>query len=549
MYRKNPRSAQPLLLTDVNSLPAKLMKRLHSSWATTFREEVFQRIDEDAFAVLYSEKGSRPNTPVNVLVGLEILKEGRHWSDEELYDHFCFDLQVRYALGCDVFGEEELCLRTLYNFRRRVVDQALSSGENLFATVFEQVTDSQMAKLKVRTEMQRLDSTMILSNIADLSRLELLVEVLQRLWRLLNGVDRERYKLVLEPYVKESAGQYVYRLKGREVVWEHISQVGQVLYGLLRDLADGYGEEPLYAVAKRFFDENFVLEAEAVRAKANAEIGAGCLQSLDDLEASYRKKGNRAYKGYVAHIAETCHPANPVQLIDQVQVAPNQVSDVKLLQQGLPGLQERLRATLLVSDGAYASPELEQPLRDAQMQQITSGLTGTLPDHKQGRLAVSDFSTTLDARGEVTQVTCPAGKVGRIEPRGQSYGWSVEAAACRQCPLATHCPTRPGKTRSDWSMTVSKERARSAHRRRMFERHKAEARNLRTAVEATIFQLKHGWARGKVRVRGRIRVTMTVLCSALAVNLRRIDRYLKDRQRGKLTARHRRPAPNPVPTA
>ncbi len=84
-----------------------------------------------------------------------------------MYDHFCFDLQVRYALGCDVFGENDFCLRTLYNFRRRVVDQALSSGKNLLATVFEQVTDSQMAKLKVRTEMQRLDSTMILSNSDD----------------------------------------------------------------------------------------------------------------------------------------------------------------------------------------------------------------------------------------------------------------------------------------------------------------------------------------------------------------------------------------------
>ncbi len=62
---------------------------------------MFRRIDEDTFAVLYSEKGSRPNTPVNVLVGLEILKEGRHWSDEELYNHLSFDMQVRYALGCE----------------------------------------------------------------------------------------------------------------------------------------------------------------------------------------------------------------------------------------------------------------------------------------------------------------------------------------------------------------------------------------------------------------------------------------------------------------
>ena len=36
---------------------------------------------------------------MNVLVGLETLKAGYGWSDEELYDHFVFDLQVRYALG------------------------------------------------------------------------------------------------------------------------------------------------------------------------------------------------------------------------------------------------------------------------------------------------------------------------------------------------------------------------------------------------------------------------------------------------------------------
>jgi hypothetical protein len=547
MYRKNPRSTQPLLLSDINSLPSKLVKRLQRSWAATFREEVFQRIEEDAFALLYSDEGSRPNTPVNILVGLEILKEGRHWSDEELYDHFCFDLQVRYALGCDAFGEDDFCLRTLYNFRRRVADHALSSGNNLFATVFQQVTDSQMAKLKVRTDMQRLDSTMILSNIADLSRLELLVQLLQRLWRLLNAVDRERHKAVFEPYIKEGAGQYAYRLKGREVVWEHIGQLGQVLNGLLGQLQEGYGEEPLYAVAKRFFAENFVLEAEAVRAKTNAEIGSGCLQSLDDLEASYRKKGNRAYKGYVAHIAETCHPANPVQLIDQVQVAPNRVSDVQLLGEGVPELQERLGATLIVTDGAYVSPELDQPLRDAQMQQITSGLTGALPDHYEGRVAVSDFATTLNAQGEVTQVTCPAGTMGRIEPRGQSYRWSFDAAVCRACPLAARCLAQPDKTQTEWGVTVPRARAQSAHRRRLFEQHKAEARNLRTAVEATIFQLKHGWRQGKVRVRGWVRVTMTILCSALAVNVRRIDRYLKNRQRGKLTTRGRRQAACPAP--
>lgn len=42
---------------------------------------------------------SRPNIPVNVLVGLDVPKAGFGWSDEEAHDAFIYNLQVRYALG------------------------------------------------------------------------------------------------------------------------------------------------------------------------------------------------------------------------------------------------------------------------------------------------------------------------------------------------------------------------------------------------------------------------------------------------------------------
>jgi F0F1-type ATP synthase delta subunit len=290
MYKKNQRARQPLLISDVNDLPERSLKYLKNSWADTFRREVFLRIPEDRFAVLYDPDPSRPNVPVNVLVGLDILKAGRGWSDEELYEHFLFDLQVRYALGCDNFGEGDFDLRTLYYFRKRVSEHALKSGENLFQVVFNQVTDEQIRKLGVKTDLQRMDSTQLLSNIADLSRLELLVEVLQRLHRLLSEADQVTYAEILAPYIHQSAGQYTYRIKGQEAVWEHIQQLGAVLHDLLGRLAETYREQPIYQVAQRFFDENFHrIEAE-VQAKTNQEIQAGCLQSLDDLEASYRVK-------------------------------------------------------------------------------------------------------------------------------------------------------------------------------------------------------------------------------------------------------------------
>jgi hypothetical protein len=539
MYRKNPRGQQPLLLSDVNDLPERSQKRLKGSWAGTFREEVFLRIEEERFAVLYSEKVSRPNTPVNVLLGLEILKGGRNWTDEELHEHFSFDLQVRYAVGCDTFGEDEFDVRTLYNFRQRLATYTVQSGQNLLVELFEQITDEQMAKIGLKTDKQRLDSTMLLSNIADLSRLELLIVVIQRLWRILSEAEQAQWAELFSPYVKESAGQYTYRLKGREVVWAHIALVGQALREILQRLETDYGGDPLYAVAQRFFDENFVVEAGGTRSKDNSEITPGCLQSIDDLEATYRKKGNQPYKGYVVNLAETCHPDNPVQLIDQIQVAPNQTSDIQLLQEGVETLQQRTGMNIAVTDGGYVSPGVDARLRELGIEQIPTALTGALPDHKAGRLALSDFDLTQDQQGELIAVTCPAGQSAQLKSAvsGKSYRLTFAAATCCDCPLfrTRRCPVEPNKQQTAFSLYVPKERANSAQRRRHFEQHKLEARNLRTAVEATVFQLKHRWGKSKLRVRGLVRVTDSVIFAALSVNLRRIDRYRKGKLRDKRT--------------
>ena len=83
--------------------------------------------------MLSSEMASRPDVPVNVLVSLDVLKAGHGWSDEELYDHFLYDLQVRYALGYDGLSDGDFELRTLYNFRQRLSQYNLEHGVNLLA--------------------------------------------------------------------------------------------------------------------------------------------------------------------------------------------------------------------------------------------------------------------------------------------------------------------------------------------------------------------------------------------------------------------------------
>ena len=104
MFKKNHRHLQIPLTSHVDDLPEKLRKRLENSWAGVFYREFFCRIDETPFAVLYADFPSRPNLSINVLVGLEFLKAGNGWTDEELYDYFSYDIQVRYALGYRQLG-------------------------------------------------------------------------------------------------------------------------------------------------------------------------------------------------------------------------------------------------------------------------------------------------------------------------------------------------------------------------------------------------------------------------------------------------------------
>lgn len=62
------------------------------------------------------------------------------------------------------------------------------------------------------------------------------------------------------------------------------------------------------------------------------EIDAGSLQSPHDVEATFRIKGGKSYRGgYVAGLSETCDPENDLQMITDVQVAPNASDDAKLL--------------------------------------------------------------------------------------------------------------------------------------------------------------------------------------------------------------------------
>jgi len=174
------------MFTVVDQLPEAAREKLKNSWAQVFYDEYFCRLDEAVFEPIYSGKKSRPNTPVNLLVGFETLKSGFGLSDERLYEQFLFDLQFRYALGLWDVDEGHFELRTIYNFRKALVNYEAEHGINLIRKAAEKITDEQIERFELKTGLQRMDSTMVQSPIRRMSRLQLIVEIIRRLYRILN---------------------------------------------------------------------------------------------------------------------------------------------------------------------------------------------------------------------------------------------------------------------------------------------------------------------------------------------------------------------------
>jgi hypothetical protein len=433
---------------------------------------------------------------------------------------------VRYALGYHGLHEGHFELRTLYYFRQRLSKYNQEHGLNLVAQAFEDITDQQMVALKVKASIQRMDSTQIASNILDMSRLQLLVEGLQRLWRVLSETEQQGYAEWLGEYVKSGSGQYVYRVKGKEATAAHTLQVGQVIYRLLDETKATYGKIPIYQVLERLFQENFNITKEGTQVKPNEEIGAGCLQSIDDLEATFRRKGPAEFKGYVANLTQTCEPDNPVQLITKVQVAPNNVDDADLLIQSVPGLKERTGLETLYTDGAYGSPAADELLIEHNIELLQTGIRGGAP--AADKLSLSQFDFITNEKGKPLSITCPNGQAVPVEP-GRTTGYIVRFApqTCHTCPFAwqNRCRATPGKRDPSFKLSFTQREVNWAKRRKRFESTRHSGKNPRAAIEAVARSVKHPFPAGKLPVRGLFRATCMLVASAAMSNIRSILRF------------------------
>ena len=112
---------------------------------------------------------------------------------------------------------------------------------------------------------------------------------------------------------------------------------------------------------------------------------------------------------------------------------------------------------------------------------------------------------------------------GRNEHRYLAY---FDSAVCGDCPFVDQCRTEPLKRRPKHVLRFSQGETDLALRRKRMADIRFTGENLRAGVESTVWSVKHPFRNGKVPVRGKLRVSMIMVASAVMTNIRRIHRHL-----------------------
>lgn len=499
MYRASDESPQINLFTSGGSLFTGKSLNLYqdpTAWHNQFRKQVTMQIDEGLFEPLYSSGKGTPNASIRVLVGMMVLKEAEGMSDEKLFENCRFNMLVRSALGLinadDLIPTES----TYYLFRKNVNEYAKEGNENLFDTVFASITKKQCLEFNVSGKRIRMDSKLLGSNIAWLSRYELVHETLRLFYREVKKTGKigSEIEEKLDQFLKFKGNKVVYTSTSEEIITK-LQELGELIYKVLPLFSSAKSTH--YTILERVFHEQFKIdEAKLVITRNKEEISAKSIQSPHDTDCDFRNKDGNKVKGYSFNATESCDDKG-LNLIGDVNMKEVTASDVDFLPEGVEKVEKVFldKTENIHADGAYHSPYNQAFCTEKEINLYLHAIQG----------AKSRYQLDLSENGELTVLDTKRREfleVTKIRGKNNEQKWRI-------------------KTDKGYRYFTQKEIDTSKVRKKI-EETPVEVLQKRNNVEATIFQLGYHYPNAKSRYRGLIKHQMWADMRCLWVNFVRI---------------------------
>ena len=520
-FVQNRIEEQQLSLFDpLSTLTEREKKFLDRSWAKYFAEFIFPKIDEIPYAVLYSDKDSRPNTPVNVQIGALLIKELTNLSDDELLESLMFDIRFQYALHTTSFAEQPLSDRTLSRFRARCAAYETEHGVDLLHETIASLSSEMAELMRIDSSMKRMDSLMVASNIKRMGRLELLYTCVANLAK----------EMAKTREIPEHLRHYTEADDRNRVIYHnHSEETSAKIEAVLKDAATlkelcgvDYDDSSSYQLLLRVLKEQAVQREDGtyrLRTKEDGGMDAAILQNPADPDATYREKAGKQHRGYVANVIEASGKNGSI--IEDYRYEQNTHSDSQFLKETLDSMEKQDETVTIVTDGAYSGTQNDELAAEKNVRLVTTNLTG-----REAEDIMADFEFSEDGR---KVIKCPGGH----EPKSCSYNQgtgqctiSFQKSQCQDCPHKEQCHPRMFKRVSRKTVSSKSNQRAKKQRERSTEDFKKQSR-FRNGVETIPSILRRKYGIDKIPVRGLIRSRFFFGCKIGALNIKKFCRYMQ----------------------
>lgn len=517
------------LFDSLGFLSERKQRILNKSWAKPFSDIIFSNIDEMMFAPLYSEKrNSRPNAPVNVIVGALILKELNGLTDDEIIEECEFDFRYQYALHTTSYEDQPLSDRTFSRFRERNAAYELATGIDLIHDCIASLSEQILKFMEIDPSIKRMDSMMIESNIRQMGRVELMYTCIANLVRTLSHDGR--YDLIdnLKDYEDPNNRNRVIYHDQDTSNHDKLQKLIDDATSLLPKCKDDYENTNDYQLLLRAISDQTKSNGNGKAIPKNKEDGMSpdILQNPSDPDATYRFKAGKSHKGYTANIVETVDEKGSV--ITDYQYDVNTRSDDSFIKEYIENSDTSEETVALITDGAYASEENRQLAGEKNIGLLTTGLLGRKPRKILGKFEVDTEGRTI--------TNCPNGNT----PKSSSYIWQTDSVRvsffrdqCEGCPYQSECNPKL-KPRTATLIIPLKSRRRIVESSEIMD---DETRNIigriRNGVETVPSIIRNKYLVDKMPVRGKLRTKQFFGFKIAALNVSKLQRFVQ----GKLKCR------------
>ena len=493
------------------------------------RDELGPVYSDTDFADLYPNRG-QPALQPGRLALVVAFQHMENLSDRQAADAVRSRIDWKYALGLEL-TDPGFDFSVLSEFRTRLLRGG--AEQQLLDLLLSRLQEAGFLKAKGK---QRTDSTHVLANIRELSRLELIGETVRAALNELSSIDpdwvRDKTSSIWHEFydhrVEES--RLPKGKKARDTKASHMGHQGFLLLDWISTEKPLLSSLPSVGILRRVWAEQFEPAESGGLPKLQERRGRspdGRVESPYDAEARFRTRRSTKWAGYIVHLSETCDPDLP-RIVTHTHTTAADVHEAQCTDLVHKAIGEkRLWPSVHLADAAYITAK---HLADAKENGFQ--LLGPTRKDPSWQLKIEEAfdRSRFEVDYEEELAICPTGKTSSSwktyenESRGQYIKVRFSTSDCQACEYRDLCTK--GKNRNLLLHPWKQDQALHETRELMDTEEGKRLYQLRAGVEAAISQGVRAMGLRRSRYQGLGKTRLQHIATAAALNLKRLGAWL-----------------------